>query len=61
MLEKIILTTKTLMVVANLSNMSFNVRKSLQEAVSNISKHFLLKKLPFTVLWVPAMDKIFEL
>ena len=61
MLEKIILTTKTLMIVANLSNMSFNVRKSLQEAVSNISKHFLLKKLPFTDIWVLAMDEIFEL
>ena len=46
-------------VIANLSNMSLDVRKSLQEA--NISKRFLLKKLPFTDIWVLAMDEIFEL
>ena len=51
----------TFIVVANLSNMSFDVRKSLQEAVPNISKCFLLKKLAFTVLWFLAMDEIFEL
>ena len=51
----------TFIVVANLSNMSFDVRKSLQEAVPNISKWFLLKKLTFTVLWFLAMDEIFEL
>ena len=52
---------KTFNVVANLSNMSFSVRKSPQEAVPNISKCSLLKKLAFTVLWVPAVDEIFEL